>query len=118
VAAVGRARAARKRHGDRLDLFVLDCSFGSRQQHEREHRASRARQPGDGERAPEPVGSATGSPAPPSSALAIWRVEIVERIASPSDPPTCWVVLSRPEASPESSGATPVVAAIVAGTNA
>src|SRR5690348_7081641 len=64
-----------------------------------------------------PSVSATGSAAPPWSALATRVVETVERIASPSDPPTSWVELSRPEASPESSGATPLVAAIVAGTN-
>ena len=44
-------------------------------------------------------------------------VETEERIASPSEPPTCWVVLSSPEASPESPLATPLVAAIVIGTN-
>jgi hypothetical protein len=64
-----------------------------------------------------PCVSATGSAAPPRSASLKRVVETVERIASPSDPPTCCVVLSRPEASPESSGATLVVAAIVIGTN-
>ena len=44
-------------------------------------------------------------------------VETEERIASPSEPPTCWVVFSRPDARPESPVATPVVAAIVMGTN-
>ena len=64
-----------------------------------------------------PCVSATGSAACASSAWVTRVVEMVERIASPSDPPTCCVVLSRPEASPESWGATPVVAAIVIGTN-
>jgi len=44
-------------------------------------------------------------------------VETAVRIARPSEPPTCWVVFSNPEASPESAAATPLVAAIVIGTN-
>jgi hypothetical protein len=50
-----------------------------------------------------PCVSATGSAAPPWSALVIRVVATVERIASPSDPPTSWVALSSPEARPESS---------------
>jgi hypothetical protein len=42
-----------------------------------------------------PCVSATGSAAPPCSASAMRVVEMVERIASPSDPPTCCVVLSK-----------------------
>ena len=49
--------------------------------------------------------------------LVIRLVETEERIARPSEPPTCRVVLSSPEASPDSAGATPVVAAIVTPTN-
>src|SRR5439155_25753502 len=64
-----------------------------------------------------PCVSATGSGAPPCSAWVTRVVATVERIASPIAPPTCCVVLSRPDARPESSGATPVVAEIVIGTN-
>ena len=60
---------------------------------------------------------ATGSAEPPCRALVTRLVETEERIAKPSEPPTCWVVLSSPEASPESPLATPLVAAIVTGTN-
>jgi hypothetical protein len=61
--------------------------------------------------------SATGSAEPPCSALVARLVETEERIARPSEPPTYWVVLSSPEARPESPAATPLVAAIVIGTN-
>ena len=64
----------------------------------------------------KPCVSAAGSVDPPCSALVIRDVETADRTARPSDPPTCWVVLSRPEARPESSRATPLVAAIVIGT--
>ena len=39
----------------------------------------------------------------PCSSLVVWLAASVERIARPSEPPTCWEVLNRPEASPESS---------------
>src|SRR5262249_25120440 len=45
-------------------------------------------------------------------------VAMVVRTASPSAPPTCWDVLSRPEARPYSRSWTPVSARIVIGTNA
>ena len=51
----------------------------------------------------KPCVSAAGSVEPACSALVIRDVETADRIARPSDPPTCWVVLSSPEASPESS---------------
>ena len=60
---------------------------------------------------------AIGNAEPPCSALAERLVETEDRIARPSEPPTCWVVLSSPDASPESPLATPLVAAIVIGTN-
>src|SRR3954462_428662 len=65
----------------------------------------------------KPCVSAAGRADPPSSALVTPDVETAARTARPSAPPTCWVVLSRPEARPESSAATPLVAAIVIGTN-
>jgi hypothetical protein len=65
----------------------------------------------------KPCVNAAGGADPPCSALVTRDVETADRTASPSDPPTCWVVLSRPEARPESPAATPLVAAIVIGTN-
>ena len=65
----------------------------------------------------KPCVSAPGTADPPCSALVTRDVETADRTARPSDPPTCWVVLRRPEARPESSAATPLVAAIVMGTN-
>ena len=44
-------------------------------------------------------------------------VATAARIASPSAPPTCWAVLTSPEASPAWSGRIPVTAAIVTDTN-
>src|SRR4051794_1351786 len=43
---------------------------------------------------------------------------MVARIASPSEPPICRAVLTRPDASPASCGALPAIAAMVTGTNA
>src|SRR6478735_9932067 len=65
----------------------------------------------------KPCVRAAGSDDPPSRALVIRDDETAVRTARPSDPPTCWVVLSRPDARPEPSGATPLVAEIVIGTN-
>src|SRR4051812_50217362 len=65
----------------------------------------------------KPCVSATGNGEPAPSALVARVAETVLRIARPSEPPTCWVVFSSPEASPESAGATPFVAEIVIGTN-
>jgi hypothetical protein len=64
-----------------------------------------------------PCVSAAGSEEPPWSALVARLVDTEERIARPSEPPTCWVVLTSPEASSESRAATPFVAEIVIGTN-
>ena len=47
----------------------------------------------------------------------VWLAASVERIASPSEPPTCWAVLNSPEASPASSLETPPVPSSVIGTN-
>ncbi len=44
-----------------------------------------------------------------------WLSETDEATATPTAPPTCWVVLSRPEASPASSACTPARAAIETG---
>src|SRR6266508_1997804 len=55
-----------------------------------------------------------------SPALVRWLVrvvETVEKIATPSAPPICCVVLMSPDASPASCGATPASAAIDIGTN-
>ena len=41
--------------------------------------------------------------------LLVWLAASVERIASPSEPPTCWEVLNSPEARPASSRPTPPV---------
>jgi hypothetical protein len=58
------------------------------------------------------------APAPnPCSRLVVWLAASVERIASPSDPPTYWAVLNRPDASPASSRETPPVPSSVIGTN-
>src|SRR3954465_9765272 len=65
----------------------------------------------------KPCVSATGSGEPAPSAFATRVADTVLRIARPSEPPTCWVVFSSPEASPASAGATPFVAEIVIGTN-
>ena len=40
-------------------------------------------------------------------------VESVASTASPRAPPTCRVVLTRPEARPASSGRTPVIARVI-----
>src|SRR6476660_10554772 len=61
--------------------------------------------------------SAAGSGEPPFRALVTRLVETEERIARPSEPHTCWVVLRSPEASPDQLAGTPLVAAIVIGTN-
>ncbi len=42
-------------------------------------------------------------PEAPWSALLVWLAASVARIASPSEPPTCWAVLNSPEARPASS---------------
>ena len=50
-----------------------------------------------------------------------WLVRLVAMVvntARPSAPPTCWDVLSRPEARPYSRSWTPVSARIVIATNA
>ena len=44
-------------------------------------------------------------------------VDTVVRMATPSAPPICWLVLMSPEASPASRGGTPARAAIETGTN-
>ena len=48
----------------------------------------------------KPCVSATGSGEPASSAFVTRVAETVLRIARPSEPPTCWVVFSSPDASP------------------
>ena len=45
----------------------------------------------------------SAAPAGPSSALVVRLTASVERIASPSAPPTCWEVLKSPDARPASS---------------
>ena len=40
-------------------------------------------------------------------------VESVASTARPSAPPTCWVVLTRPEASPASLGVAPDIAIVI-----
>ena len=55
-----------------------------------------------------PCVRATGSADPPSKALVVRLVETVERIARPSEPPTCWVVLSSPDAEPRVAARDPV----------
>ena len=47
-----------------------------------------------------------------------WVAAIVEATATPIAPPSCWVVLSSPEARPASCSATPARAAIETGMNA
>ena len=46
----------------------------------------------------------------------VWLAASVDRIARPSEPPTCWAVLNSPEASPASSPLTPPVPSSVIGT--
>src|SRR5436190_1995536 len=53
-----------------------------------------------------------------SCAVPITEVEIADSTARPSAPPTCWVVLIMPLASPCSRSGTPEIAAIVSGTKA
>src|SRR2546423_15530087 len=65
----------------------------------------------------KPWVSARDAGEPESSALVTLLVDTEERIARPSAPPTCWVVLRSPEASPDSLAGTPLVAEIVIGTN-
>jgi hypothetical protein len=55
VAAVGGAGTAGERECDRLDLFVLDVPFASRQQYERKRGAGGADDRGDGEPTLEPM---------------------------------------------------------------
>ena len=55
---------------------------------------------------------------PAAKTSSVRPLAIVARTASPSAPPTCWLVLMSPEARPASSGRVPVTAAIVEGTNA
>ena len=50
----------------------------------------------------KPSVSACGSATPSSRRFSVRVVETVVRIARPSAPPICWVVLMRPEASPAS----------------
>ena len=50
-----------------------------------------------------------------------WAVSVVATVvatATPIAPPTCWVVLISPDATPASAGRTPVSAPIDIGTNA
>lgn len=49
--------------------------------------------------------------------LVVAVIAIVDSMASPSAPPTCWVVFSTPEASPASLFSTLETAARVSGMN-
>jgi hypothetical protein len=46
-----------------------------------------------------------------------WLSDTDETTATPIAPPICWLVLSRPDASPASSCSTPASAAIETGMN-
>jgi hypothetical protein len=61
--------------------------------------------------------NASGGGSPASSSEVARDVKIVAATATAMAPPICWLVLSRPEASPAWWGATPAKAAIVTGMN-
>src|SRR5450631_4382613 len=51
---------------------------------------------------------------------AAWRCAVanaVVKIAKPSEPPTCCITFSSPDADPDSCGSTPATATMVSGTN-
>ena len=49
--------------------------------------------------------------------LVVAETAIVERTATPRAPPICCVVVIKPDATPASSWATPLIAPMVTGTN-
>jgi hypothetical protein len=117
VASVGGAWAAGGRQRDRLDVLVRHLP-PPRWQEDQGHDEPIEQSTAPTTKAPlKPWVSATGSGEPEWRALVKRLVETEERIARPSEPPTCWVVLRSPEASPDSLAGTPLVAAIVIGTN-
>ena len=46
------------------------------------------------------------------------EAKTVTRMLSPSEPPSCWETLTRPDAAPASWGETPAIPAEVRGANA
>ncbi len=56
-------------------------------------------------------------PAPPASRTLVREADSVARTARPAAPPTCNVVFTRPDASPESLDVAPDIASIMSAGN-
>ena len=65
----------------------------------------------------KPSVRACGWEVPSLTRFSVRVVDTVVRIATPSAPPICWLVLMSPDARPASWGGTPASAAIETGTN-
>ena len=65
----------------------------------------------------KPPVSAEAVESPPASRAPVRVVDRVARTARPSAPPTCCVVLTRPEASPESLAVAPDIASVISAGN-
>ena len=107
------ARRLRERRD--AGVRVLPGHVARADQHGGQDRAGDGEARADEERVLEARGERDGGVDAGLERSTVVELAIDARIARPSAPPTCWVVLIRPEARPASSGVMPVTAAIVTG---